>query len=208
MTQTARATSPDTHTGREVDTDHTATNIAMPAVADLVPHAAPMLLIDRVCDAGPNHLLAEVKIDKTVMFYEKDRGVPTYVGIEHIAQAVAAYAGWRGRQSAPDTAPAIGYLLGTRKMTLTRDWFETGSQLHVYVENIFEDGEMGVFKGEISVVSGDQNANENNEDTALIVSAQINVYQPGDAAGTETAATTETTTATFQETNDKETATP
>jgi|TARA_R110000782_G_scaffold5893_1_gene20416 predicted hotdog family 3-hydroxylacyl-ACP dehydratase len=144
----------------------------IPAIAELVPHAAPMLLIDRVCDTGPDHLQAEVTIQQTSMFFEKGRGVPTYVGIEYIAQAVAAYSGWRAKSADPAALPHIGYLLGTRKMTMTRDWFEPGTRLNIYVENVFEDGEMGVFKGEI------RDGND------VIVAAQINVYQPGDTATT------------------------
>lgn len=181
MTKTAHVSTSDT--------------IAMPAIEDLVPHAAPMLLIDRVCDAGPNHLQAEVEINETSMFYEKGHGVPTYVGIEYIAQTVAAYAGWRSKQSEPDASPAIGYLLGTRKMTLTRDWFESGTRLDIYVENIFEDGEMGVFKGEIHARGGDGDD--------VIVAAQINVYQPGD-----TAQKTTKTPLTPSKTNDTETTKP
>jgi predicted hotdog family 3-hydroxylacyl-ACP dehydratase len=164
---------------------HTQTT-TMPAIAELVPHAAPMLLIDRVCDAGPDHLLANVTIKQTSMFFEKDHGVPTYVGIEYIAQAVAAYGGWRAKSADPAAAPRIGYLLGTRKMTMTRDWFEPGTRLNIYVENVFEDGEMGVFKGEI------RDGND------VIVAAQINVFQPGDTAATPPASHTthnqETTT--------------
>ena len=158
----------------------------MPAIAELVPHAAPMLLIDRVCDAGLDHLLADVTIKQTSMFFEKGHGVPAYVGIEYIAQAVAAYGGWRAKSADRAAAPRIGYLLGTRKMTMTRDWFEPGTRLNIYVENVFEDGEMGVFKGEI------RDGND------VIVAAQINVFQPGDTAATPPASHTthnqETTT--------------
>ncbi|PKR57740.1 3-hydroxydecanoyl-ACP dehydratase [Thalassospira lohafexi] len=159
----------------------------MPAIAELVLHAAPMLLIDRVCDAGPDHLRAEITIQQTSMFFEKDHGVPAYVGIEYIAQAVAAYGGWRAKSADPAAAPRIGYLLGTRKMTMTRDWFEPGTRLNIYVENVFEDGEMGVFKGEI------RDGND------VIVAAQINVFQPGD---------TDATLATSHTTHNQETTTP
>ena len=139
---------------------------SIPAVDELVPHASPMLLIDEVCSADPQTLHARVTIHKNSMFFEEGLGVPAYVGIEYIAQAVAAYSGWRGKQEDPTSPPRIGYLLGTRKMTLACDWFQAGSCLDVFVKNIFEDEQMGVFEGEVR-----------NRETVLVF-AQINVYQP------------------------------
>ena len=145
--------------------------ISMPPVSELVPHAAPMLLIDEVCSADPLNLQARVAIRKNSMFYQGGVGVPAYVGIEYIAQAVAAYSGWRGKQEDPTMPPRIGYLVGTRKMTLNCDGFQAGDCLDVFVKNIFEDEQMGVFEGEIR-----------NGETVL-VSAQINVYQPASETG-------------------------
>ena len=141
----------------------------MPPVDELVLHAAPMLLIDEVCSADPDRLHARVRIHKNSMFFEDGIGVPAYVGIEYIAQAVAAYSGWRGKQADPATPPRIGYLLGTRKMTLACDGFAAGSCLDVFVKNIFEDDQMGVFEGEVR--TGE----------TVLVKAQINVFQPASA---------------------------
>ncbi|MAL29123.1 MAG: 3-hydroxydecanoyl-ACP dehydratase [Thalassospira sp.] len=143
---------------------------AFPPVETLVPHAAPMLLIDRVLNADAESLTAEVRITKNSLFFPPTHGVPAYVGIEYIAQSVAAYSGWRAQSAAPGTAPKIGYLLGTRKMTMACDGFADGDALSIHVQNIFEDGEMGVFDGEVR--KGDE----------ILVSARINVYQPDDAA--------------------------
>lgn len=143
---------------------------AFPPVETLVPHAAPMLLIDRVLAADAESLTAEVRITKNSLFFTPTHGVPAYVGIEYIAQSVAAYSGWRAQSAAPGTVPKIGYLLGTRKMTMACDGFADGDALVIHVKNIFEDGEMGVFDGEVR--KGDE----------TLVTARINVYQPNDAA--------------------------
>ncbi|OKH88373.1 hypothetical protein LF95_17320 [Thalassospira sp. TSL5-1] len=134
----------------------------------LVPHARPMLLIDRILAADDTSLKAAVHIDENSMFYDAANGVPSYVGIEYIAQTVSAYSGWRAWQASKtgNSEPRIGYLLGTRKMTLQDDFFKPGDHLTIDVENIFEDGEMGVFDGTVC------------RDGQIIVSARINVYQP------------------------------
>lgn len=51
---------------------------------------------------------------------------------------------------------------------MSRTWFPVGSTLSVHIRNIFEDGEMGVFDGEIRL--GEE----------MLVAARINVYQPND----------------------------
>ncbi len=148
----------------------TATNdhCDFPPVETLVPHAAPMLLIDRVLAADDEAMCTEVRISKNSMFFTTGHGVPGYVGIEYIAQTVAAYSGWRVQSAAPGSTPKVGYLLGTRKMTMNCDWFDDGAILSIHVKNIFEDGEMGVFDGEV----------RNGDD--ILVSARINVYQPNE----------------------------
>ncbi len=142
---------------------------AFPPVATLVPHAAPMLLIDRILNANDDSMTAEVTIQPDSMFCDANDGVPGYVGIEYIAQTVSAYSGWRAQKasaSASDAKPKIGYLLGTRKMTLAVDAFKPGDRLEITVKNVFEDGEMGVFDGTVRCHQ------------QVIVSARVNVYQP------------------------------
>jgi predicted hotdog family 3-hydroxylacyl-ACP dehydratase len=143
-----------------------------PPVGDLVPHGGPMLLIDHLIAADDLSLRSSVTITTQSRFFTPGLGVPAYVGIEYIAQSISAYSGWRTKRNAANgegsTAPKIGYLLGTRKMTLDCDYFPENAVLEIVVTNIFEDGEMGVFDGEIRL--GDQ----------IVVTARVNVYQPND----------------------------
>jgi predicted hotdog family 3-hydroxylacyl-ACP dehydratase len=141
---------------------------ALPPISNLVMHAKPMLLIDRAITANETSMTVEVDISGNSMFCVPDKGVPGYVGIEYIAQTVAAYSGWRAKKANPDAIPRVGYLLGSRKVTLSREWFPLHHTLSVYVSNVFEDGEMGVFDGEIRL--GEE----------ILVAARINVYQPKD----------------------------
>ncbi|WP_445679394.1 ApeP family dehydratase [Radicibacter daui] len=139
-----------------------------PPVAALVPHAPPMLLIDRIAAASANSMTVKVQVTAASLFYRPGRGVPSHVGIEYIAQTIAAIAGYRQHLAQQKVEPRVGFLLGTRRMSVLEPWFVPGSQLDVAVEGIFEDGQMAVFDGTV------------HNEGRLVVSARVNVYQPDD----------------------------
>mgnify|MGYP005996208549 CR=1 FL=1 len=65
-------------------------------VEELVPHSGRMSLLTRVVDSGDDWLTAEVDITSKSMFSD-DKGVPAWVGLEYLAQAIGAYAGLQER---------------------------------------------------------------------------------------------------------------
>lgn len=134
-------------------------------VTELVPHAAPMLLLDRVLAFEEKALVAEVTIGPHSPYLQAE-GVPSYLGIEYMAQAIAALAGARGR--AQGEKPRIGFLLGTRLLTSQRGWFRPGERLEIHVVSFFEGEQMGSFDGRIEI------------DGATVVAGRLNVYLPGD----------------------------
>lgn len=134
-------------------------------VEDLVPHAAPMLLLDRVVAYEEKALVAEVTIGQHSPYLQAE-GVPAYVGIEYMAQAVAALAGVRGRLKGEK--PRIGFLLGTRQLTSTRGWFRLGERLDIHVASFFEGEGMGAFDGRVEIGG------------ATVVAGRLNVYLPDD----------------------------
>lgn len=132
-------------------------------IEELVPHAHPMILIDEIIDSNDGNFMTAVRIAEDCRFFEPSRGVPTYVGIEYIAQTVSALVGLRAKQSGGSVEP--GYLLGTRKFSTTRPYFVLGSELRVRIVDEFESGKLGRYAGEITEGSGD-----------AIVEASITVY--------------------------------
>lgn len=134
--------------------------------AELLPHAAPMLLLDDVVDYGDTHCTSRVFIEPHVLFYREGRGVPAYTGIEYMAQTIALWSGIVRRQQG--LAPSVGFLLGTRKYETRNTFFPAGSVLMVRAEQQYLLDGMSVFACEISV------------DGELLASANINAYQPQD----------------------------
>lgn len=136
------------------------------SVAELVPHSGRMSLLTSIVDYGEDWLSAEVEISSKSMFAD-EYGVPAWVGVEYLAQAIAAYAGLQERLNGG--APKLGFLLGTRKYACSKEYFALGSKLRIKVEkNIFAENGLSAFDCEL--VSDDCEA-----------SARLNVFQPENA---------------------------
>lgn len=138
----------------------------LPSVEDLIRHRAPMLLIDRLVEASDVHAIGEVRIGEGSSFYRSGHGVPAYVGLEYMAQTVAAYDG--AHRAATGASPEIGFLLGTRRYAATRDYFLPGELLSIRADMVFSENGMASFECSISI------------DGATCVTAALNVYRPGD----------------------------
>jgi predicted hotdog family 3-hydroxylacyl-ACP dehydratase len=140
----------------------------IPDLRALVPHAGPMVLLDRVISADEERLCAEVSIRSDSLFCTAD-GVGAWIGLEYMAQAVAAYAGYvaylRGE------SVKIGFLLGTRRFDCDRPFFSVGTRLQVRVKRIFQS-ENGMGSFECCIDDG----------AAEIARATLTVYQPADGA--------------------------
>jgi predicted hotdog family 3-hydroxylacyl-ACP dehydratase len=142
------------------------TNLRDIAVSELLPHDPPMVMLDRVLSFSESELVAEVDIRADSVMCMAD-GVPGWVGIEYMAQAVAAHAGYQARLDG--AAPMIGYLLGTRSYKSSVSVFPIGKTLSVRIELLFVEMGLGAFACRIEMDSP-------------VATATINVYQPLDGS--------------------------
>jgi len=116
---------------------------AFPPIAEVIPHRPPMLLLDRIVEFTPEKsVTCEVRIRGDAPFVE-DGGVPAVVGIEYMAQSVAAFAGLSAR--ADGKGVRIGLLLGCREMTLAIDAFAVGDTLTVNARRTWGETDLGHF---------------------------------------------------------------
>jgi predicted hotdog family 3-hydroxylacyl-ACP dehydratase len=102
-------------------------------VHDLLVHRDPMIFIDRVVEAGQAELLAEVRIGPGVPLYQEGIGVPAWVGLEYMAQSIAALSGLRARVKAIDGNMPLGLLIGCRKYASDVAVFPNGANLKIRV---------------------------------------------------------------------------
>jgi predicted hotdog family 3-hydroxylacyl-ACP dehydratase len=138
------------------------------AIADLLPHAAPMMLLDRVIGWDDGRLEASVAIRPDSRFFEPGMGVPGHVGIEYMAQSCGAYVGLEAKRTGKPVR--IGFLLGTRQYVSKAAWFRVGETLIVSIAEALREGAMGVFDCRIS------------RDSSDVATARLSVYQPDEPA--------------------------
>ncbi|MBJ7550324.1 hotdog family protein [Marinomonas ostreistagni] len=136
------------------------------SVEELVPHSGRMSLLSRVTVVEGDSLFAEVDIHEGATFAEQN-GVPAWVGLEYLAQAIGAYAGYQERTQ--DGVPKIGFLLGTRKYSCNCEYFPLGTTLTLKVtRNMQADNGLSAFDGELYA-------------EGINASARLNVFQPDNA---------------------------
>src|SRR5262245_37940259 len=133
-------------------------------IRSLIPQTGPMVLLDRVISVDGDSLLAEVCIRSNSLFCDVD-GVGAWVGIEYMAQAIAAWAGYTGRLRGEPVK--IGFLLGTRRYECSRPVFELGSVLRIHIECVFQN-ENGLGSFECFI--------DNEEER--VATATVTVFQP------------------------------
>ena len=110
-----------------------------------------MRLIDRVIAVSETHALAEAVIGPDHPFIVAEEGVPAYVGLEMMAQTIAAVDGLIRRNSGKP--PKIGFLLGCRRYRADRSYFRLGESLRISADLVFTDGAMFSFECQISLAA-------------------------------------------------------
>lgn len=131
----------------------------------LLPHDAPMILVDKLVRVDLNSVHCQVNINRQHLFFDSyTNSVPAYVGIELMAQSIAAWSGYQALEKGQP--PPIGFLLGSRRYQVYCAGFLPGQTLDIYAEKLMEDNGMAVFTASLQLHN------------KKMVQAQINVYVP------------------------------
>ena len=137
-------------------------------IAELLPHAGEMILLDTVLEHGPEHALCSRRVPAGGLFHDADGSLPAWMGVELMAQAIAAWAGCRAK--AKGEPVRLGFLLGTRHYTCNVVAFAPGSELRGEARRDFhDDSRMGVFACRI-------------EAAGVLAEARLTVFSPPDAS--------------------------
>ena len=114
-------------------------------IAELIPHAGDMILIDQVLRVGDEDIETQLTIRSGGLFILADGSLPAWVGIALRAQSVAAFAGCQARLRGEPVE--LGFLLGTRKYECNVERFPAGAELHIRAtRSLQDDNGMGVFE--------------------------------------------------------------
>lgn len=118
-------------------------------IAELLPHGGDMILIDRVVTFGPEQVHTQLKVRPGGLFSQADGSLPAWVGVELMAQSVAAYAGCQSRLVGEPVQ--LGFLLGTRNFQCNVEAFPAGVELQIHaLRSLQDDNGMGVFECHLS----------------------------------------------------------
>ncbi len=138
----------------------------MNSISKLIPHSGDMILIDRILNCDAHTLTAELIVRGDGFICGDAKTVPSWIGIEYMAQTIAAYAGTVARQA------NIGFLLGTRRYNCNVSTFDVGTKLTISAQKIMQDGNLAAFECRILGAN-------------VEVTANLNVYQPTSNEHTE-----------------------
>ena len=137
-----------------------------PNIDRLIPHRAPMLLVDRIVGEAGELTRADYVIPADCLFLTPGKGVPTYAAFEMMAQGICATDGLRRHRRGQE--PKLGFLLGCRKFTANRNWLQPGETLTLESTCLI-DGETSSYQCRVLDDAG-----------AEVASATVNVFQPDD----------------------------
>lgn len=138
--------------------------MTLPDIRTLVPHKGRMMLLDRLVSVDAENLCAAVTIRSDSLFCGEE-GVGSWVGIEYMAQAIAAHAGYISKLRGEPVK--VGFLLGTRRYDAAIPVFTVGSELRIVVSSLLmADNGLGSFACRVEDASG------------IVATATINVFQP------------------------------
>ncbi|MCL1928069.1 MAG: hypothetical protein FWG07_04660 [Treponema sp.] len=116
----------------------------------IMPHRGKMLLISRITgyNLEERTINAEYDITGDCLFYDPVlAGVPAWVGIEFIAQTIAALAGLRGRKRGEE--PKLGFILSVSAVKIGIPFFKAGSIVEIKAKEIYGVDSVYTFEGEI-----------------------------------------------------------
>jgi predicted hotdog family 3-hydroxylacyl-ACP dehydratase len=136
-------------------------------IETLIPHRGTMLLLDAVVACSDESLTALASVHADAWYADEQGAMPAWIGIELMAQAIAAHVGLLSMRDGKPARP--GVLLGTRRYTALQPVFASGAPLRVVVNELLRSEEgHGAYGATIE------------QDGAVCAEATIKVYQPHD----------------------------
>lgn len=134
-------------------------------ITKFIPHRNHMVLIDKIVHNFEDDFTVTVKIHKGSLL-ACDYGVPSYCGIEYMAQTIAAYSSiylYKGLKA------RIGFIISLRNFESKVPYFKFGDTLKINITPVLVTNNSGLFDCTIS---------ENNK---IVVSAKIMAFVPNES---------------------------
>ena len=137
-------------------------------IAELLPHAGDMILLDSVERFDDDSVETVLQVRADGLLSAADGSLPAWVGVEIMAQSVAAFAGCHARQAGLPVE--LGFLLGTRSYQCNVEAFPAGAPLRIRAHrSLQDDNGMGVFECHL-------------DGPGIHAEARLNVFRPPEVA--------------------------
>ncbi|ALP63649.1 MULTISPECIES: hotdog family protein [Paraburkholderia] len=143
------------------------TSEAFPPIDTILPHRGTMLLVDGVSACGDEALTAYATVRGDAWYADEDGAMPAWIGIELMAQGVAAHVALLAMRAGGRARP--GVLLGTRSYQAHVSAFARDARLTIDVQEVLRS-DAGHSAYECTI----------DHDGTRYADAVIKVYQPGD----------------------------
>jgi len=128
------------------------TGLDFPPLAELLPQAGPMRLLERVEAHDEERTVCRARADASALFRSADGSVPAWVGIEYMAQCAAVHGGLAAR--ARGEAPGPGLFVGSRRLSFRCASFAPGAELRVTARHAAGRGDALAFDCTVEDLAG------------------------------------------------------
>jgi len=139
----------------------------LPVIEDILPHRGNMLFINRLIDFTSESTVAVYAPESKAWYANHEGNMPAWIGIELMAQTVAAHVGiHKRREGLPQKN---GVLVGTRSYQAMTPHFVAGKSLKIQVTVIYQDiSGLGAYDCTIA------------DDNLILATATLKVFEPDD----------------------------
>lgn len=152
---------------RMTTTTPTIEQLVQQPIEAIIPHRGTMLLIDAVDTFSEDKLSAHATVDPHAWYADADGAMPAWIGIELMAQAIAAHVALLAMRGGGRARP--GVLLGSRSYEALQPAFAGGARLSIHVTELLRSEE-GHGAYECTIHAGD----------VVCAEAVVKVFQPPD----------------------------
>lgn len=136
----------------------------------IIPQREPMIFLSDVEDFNYENqtLISRVDVrDTDLMFDTTLNGIPSCASLEFMAQSIACCIGLSDLRNNPDAGPVIGFVLGSRKISVLNSVYLVNRSYFVHVKSMFCDNNMASFDCQIF-----------DEDKNLMANGILNAFRP------------------------------
>lgn len=117
-----------------------------PDIAQLIPHAEPMIVVDQMVEWREGYARCEATLSQGRRFVTKG-GTDALATIEHMAQTVAACLGYEAFQHGEGVR--VGMIIACRRFELHTQRIDAGERLEITAERVRGNETLSHFEGTV-----------------------------------------------------------